>query len=219
MKRLLDYYKECFDCVDSFHFNSEVSREVFVNALGNRVGYTIPITHQGILDNRRIRPFSNKGLVVGFIGNDTPYKGLQILKECVKDLNIQVMVWGGKKKDDGQIHYRGKYCQEWISEVFNELDVLVVPSLWKETFSLVTLEALSYGLPVIVSYNVGAKDIVMNYDEHFVFRNSDELRILLEELCDNKEQLVKFNKKIMDMEWNHNIQQHTMEIINKLYKG
>ena len=39
-------------------------------------------------------------------------------------------------------------------------DLLVAPSIWYETFGFTVLEALSYGVPVIVSDHVGAKDIV-----------------------------------------------------------
>ena len=35
-----------------------------------------------------------------------------------------------------------------------------MPSIWYETFGLVVLEALSYGVPVIVTKNVGAKDLL-----------------------------------------------------------
>jgi len=40
------------------------------------------------------------------------------------------------------------------------MDVLAVPSSWMETFGMVVLEALSCGVPVIVTEKVGAKDII-----------------------------------------------------------
>ena len=36
-----------------------------------------------------------------------------------------------------------------------------MPSLWQETFGYGVLEALSYGVPVLISGNVGAKDILV----------------------------------------------------------
>ena len=62
-----------------------------------------------------------------------------------------------------------------LTNVYAEMDLLVVPSIWKETFSLVTLEALSYGVPVLVSDNVGAKLLVCSYDKRFVYHGSDGL--------------------------------------------
>ena len=46
-------------------------------------------------------------------------------------------------------YYKGKFDASTIADVYHAMDVLVVPSIWKETFSLVTLEVLSYGVPVI----------------------------------------------------------------------
>ncbi len=47
-----------------------------------------------------------------------------------------------------------------MEKIFDETDVLVAPSIWYETFGFTVLEALSYGVPVIISGNVGAKDIL-----------------------------------------------------------
>ena len=47
-----------------------------------------------------------------------------------------------------------------LKKIFEETDVLVAPSLCYETFGFTVLEALSFGTPVIVTKNVGAKDIV-----------------------------------------------------------
>ena len=47
-----------------------------------------------------------------------------------------------------------------LEKIFDETDVLVAPSIWYETFGFTVLEALSYGVPVIISGNVGAKDIL-----------------------------------------------------------
>ena len=38
--------------------------------------------------------------------------------------------------------------------------MLVAPSVWHETFGFTVLEALSYGIPVVISGTVGAKDIL-----------------------------------------------------------
>jgi len=218
MNELLEYYKDCFDLIDCIHFNSEVTRIEYEKVLGEGIGKVIPITHIGIKDNRIRKSFSKIGLVVGFIGNDTPYKGLQVLKEAVKGLDIDVMVWGGKKSEDGRIHYRGKFSKEQLSEVYDKMDLLVVPSVWKETFSFVTLEALSFGVPVIVSDNVGAQDIVKEYSSSFVFHTIIELKSLLAELVDDKSKLVSFNKSIVEIPWKHDITKHVDDLINKIYK-
>ncbi len=216
-EKLLNYYKECFSLVDSFHFNSEVSRNVYEKNLGALHGTTLPITHRGIDDHRKLKDFSQHGLKIGFIGNDSPYKGLKVLRKCIVGLNVDLMVWGGKKKECGQVHYRGKFQKQQLAAVYQELDLLVVPSVWKETFSLVTLEALSYGVPVFVSDNVGAQDIVKEYSPMFVYHSEEELRKMIELLVNDKTLLIDYNKKILSRPWNHNALLHAQEMIDKIY--
>ena len=68
-------------------------------------------------------------------------------------------------------------CRRWrwfetlphsqVLDVMMESDVLVLPSLG-EGFGLVVTEALACGLPVIVTPNVGASDLVRDGQEGFV---------------------------------------------------
>ena len=170
---LMNYYRECFSLVDCFHFNSEVSKTVYTTH--------IPITHCGIEDNRSMKSFNAEKLRMGFIGSDEPFKGLPLLIEALEEIGMEdkweLSVWGGKvgKHPSLPIQYKGKYSAQTIENVYEAMDVLIVPSVWKETFSLVTLEALSYGVPVIVSDNVGAQDVVKQYDERFVYYERKDL--------------------------------------------
>lgn len=98
------------------------------------------------------------------------------------------------------------------------MDVLIVPSIWKETFSLITLEALSYGVPVIVSDNVGAKDLVSIYNSEFIYRTELELEKLLNKILINRSSLINFNSEILNKEWSHSIEKHIEVLNSKLYK-
>lgn len=222
-KKLITYYRQCFNLIDCFHFNSEIACNVYSDYIIPKSSKIIPITHDGIKDHRVEKTFDNKILRIGFIGNLTPYKGLPKLLSVLKKIKSskwELSVWGcniGKEKNL-PVFYKGKFDSKTIINVYNSMDVLIVPSIWKETFSLVTLEAISYGVPVIVSNNVGAKDIVKLYNEKFVFNNIEELKSLLEELIDNRELLKNFNKKILNLEWSHSLNKHAQDIINLIYK-
>lgn len=56
----------------------------------------------------------------------------------------------------------GRYDHHELAQIMRFLDVLVVLSICNETFGFVVLEALSYGVPVLVSATVGAKDLLEN---------------------------------------------------------
>lgn len=221
--KLLNYFRDCFSLIDCFHFNSEIARNVYQENIPIENGKVIPITHSGITDNRHKKIFNNNILRIGFIGNDTPYKGLPLLLKVLKQLpNMAVWrldIWGGKSgnEKDWPIYYKGKFDSRSVADVYDGMDVLIVPSIWKETFGFVVLEALSYGVPVIVSDNVGAKDIVKQYNERFVFTSQSELSTLLNEIINDRSLLVNFNEKILNNEWKHSLKDHTEEIL-KLYE-
>ena len=221
---LMNYYRECFSLVNCFHFNSEVSKTVYTMHMPNINGMVIPITHCGIKDNRRIKTFNSEKLRMGFIGSDEPFKGLPLLIEALEEIGMEdkweLSVWGGKvgKHLSLPIQYKGKYSAQTIENVYEAMDVLIVPSVWKETFSLVTLEALSYGVPVIVSDNVGAKDVVKEYSERCVFHGKIELVHLMESIIVDKSLLQQYNNRICELPWTFDMMTHTKEIINKLYR-
>lgn len=223
-QKLLDYYKECFGLVDCFHFNSETAGDVYKQYLPSCQGKVVSITHDGIKEHRKHKDFKHKVLHVGFIGNSTPYKGLPLLIAALESLgksdSWELSVWGGGvgKHSSLPIYFRGKFDFLTIEEVYHAMDVLVVPSIWKETFSLVTLEALSYGVPVIVSDNVGAQDIVKEYNPSFVYHSEAELKRLLSEILEERSLLRDFNQKILDMPWKHGMEEHTKELIERIYK-
>ena len=73
-QKLLNYYKECFDLVDCFHFNSETAGNVFKRYLPTCKGKVVSITHNGIKDHLPVFytpvPLHNSLLsVVGLLPN------------------------------------------------------------------------------------------------------------------------------------------------------
>lgn len=223
-QKLLDYYKKCFSLVDCFHYNSETSKEVFMQYLPTSKGQAVSITHGGIEDHRIRKVYGHDVLHIGFIGNSTPYKGLPLLISVLQDIGMieswDLSVWGGGVGTHPSlpVYYKGKFDSSTIADVYSAMDVLIVPSIWKETFSLVTLEALSYGVPVIVSDNVGAQDIVKLYNPKFVYHSEDELKSLICEILSDKNLLAEFNDKLLSSKWKYSMEEHAKEIIDKIYK-
>lgn len=223
-QKLLDYYKKCFSLVDYFHFNSETSQDVFMQYLPTSKGKVVSITHGGIEDHRIRKVYGHDVLHMGFIGNSTPYKGLPLLISVLQDIGMieswDLSVWGGGVGTHPSlpVYYKGKFDSSTIADVYSAMDVLIVPSIWKETFSLVTLEALSYGVPVIVSDNVGAQDIVKLYNPKFVYHSEDELKSLICEILSDKNLLAEFNDKLLSSKWKYSMEEHAKEIICQIYK-
>lgn len=221
---LLEFYLKLFELVDCFHFNSTISKEVYENYLTPKHSVVLQISHADICDNRRLKTFDKKHIRLGFIGSTASYKGFPMLKKTLCELNnkgIQnwtLQVWGrafGVDPECDKICYKGIYMANEMVEVFNQMDLLVVPSVWKETFSLITLEALSNGVPVLVSNNVGAKDIVNGYNPDFVFHPTKEsLQTKLELIFRNPIFLEDFNKKICLNKFEYSFNNHAQKIKN-----
>jgi glycosyltransferase involved in cell wall biosynthesis len=100
--------------------------------------------------------------------------------------------------DDRRIEFCGVYEENQISEVFNTVDAVIVPSIWYETYQLVLHEALASDIPVIAS-DVGlmAEKITDNVTG-FLFNTGDteHLRSVLEKVIKNPETLNDLKKNI-----------------------
>lgn len=226
---LLESYRRMFRMVDAFHFNSQNTADVYGKYLDiPSASKVIPITHSGIHDRRKARSYDDRLLRLAFIGSESPYKGLPILKKVIAQLNkegytdkITLYVYGGRTGDDEKlpnVFYKGRFTSAMMEQVFDNMDLLVVPSIWHETFSLVVLEALSYGTCVLVSDKVGAKDIVSQYTPQFVYGTMQNLHDVLKDVIVNRSILLQYNNAVASSPWPWSMKNHAKEIVDKIYK-
>jgi glycosyltransferase involved in cell wall biosynthesis len=74
----------------------------------------------------------------------------------------------------GRVHFLGFQQQEQLGEVYADADMLVLPSLYTETWGLVVNEAMQFGVPCIVSDRVGCgPDLIRATETGFVFPRGD----------------------------------------------
>lgn len=159
------YYVSMYESIDFIHFNSTVAEEVYKRYMVPKDSAVISITHQGIKQHARRKIETGKKVIL-CLAPAKPFKGWNVLKEACDQLwregeNIELRVYSPvphiepymKVKESGFDHTE-------LAQIMSETDVLVAPSIWYETFGFTVLEALSYGVPVILSDHVGAKDIV-----------------------------------------------------------
>ncbi|HLH73669.1 MAG TPA: glycosyltransferase [Chloroflexota bacterium] len=103
-----------------------------------------------------------------YVGTVAPHKGVHVLIEAagrLRDAPIEVHIYGADGNLpqylnklyalDRSLVYHGPYQRTELSRIFSQTDVLVLPSLWAETFSIIIREAAMAGVPVIAS-RVGA---------------------------------------------------------------
>ena len=220
---LIEYYKEYLGLIDKFHFNSSQTKEVFRHFLPNVDGKVIPVITSGISDKRKPL-FPGENVRFGFIGSLNDYKGFPMLKKVTAELysegydKFRIYAYPGGvtgiDSDCPLIEYKPPYGYSEVSDIFYGLDCVIVPSKWYETFSLVALEALAHGRPVIVSDHVGAKDIVSDFNKDMVFSSHEQLKNLIRKILDNPELLISENRNILSTLWSFSIENHAKEIIS-----
>lgn len=132
------------------------------------------------VDSKRFRPVKKKDAVfrIVFVGNLSVQKGIHYLLEAVSRLkirNMELLLMGGifddakpfLKKYKGCYKYIGKVPNNELYKYYGNSSVFVLPSV-SDGFGMVVLEAMACGVPVIVSENVGAKDVVEDGKTGFV---------------------------------------------------
>ncbi|MGY1464910.1 glycosyltransferase [Bacillus toyonensis] len=225
---LRKYYLEVFALIDYFHFNSSVAKEQFESFLDVK-GKVISISHKDIYDHRQERLYRTEKssiLRFGYLGPLDVYKGFYALKDtldCLKENgyeNWHLNVYGDFLNDPETYNpknytFHGRYEYSQLKEMFNGIDLLIVPSIWKETFGFIGLEAQSYGVPIMVSEHVGFKDLIKDEETGFIYKtDGSDFISKLSSILDNPLKLERINENISKMKFPYIMQQHTNEIIN-----
>ena len=219
--QLKEYYKKIFKQIDLFHYNSRQTKRIFEERAGEKPSKILPVSHSGISD-RRIKRAAGDIIRLGYLGSPTPYKGYDFLLhelDCLYDtgrigfqLNTYIDTDVQKRP---YINNHGTFVWEKQTEVYESMDLLIVPSMCYETFGLVVLEALSYGVPVIISENVGASMLLEDYPQigRMFPLTSGGLETVLEEIYDNRKLISDMNIAILKSDINFDFTIHARKIL------
>jgi glycosyltransferase involved in cell wall biosynthesis len=112
----------------------------------------------------------------GYVGTVAPHKGIHVLVAAFRGLpqagaslaihgllSVQPAYADALRRaasGDPRILFRGPFPEGGQARVLEELDVLVLPSIWWENSPITVLEALAAGIPVIASRTGGVPEIV-----------------------------------------------------------
>lgn len=114
-------------------------------------------------------------LRIGYVGTLVWHKGVHVLVDAVRGLPpnaCELKIFGNPDvfpdyaadlraaAADLPVRFMGAFDRERIDEVYAQIDVLVVPSLWLENSPLVIHEAFMAGIPVVGARIGGIADLV-----------------------------------------------------------
>ena len=193
--------------------------------MGEITGRTIEITNDDVQDNRVVKKYG-RTLQIGYLGGKTQYKGYEFLMD-----GLQQVYEDGRRdfvchtymvEDTDEYSFvvnHGPYKYGEQKRVFECIDVLVVPSLWRETYGMVVLEAISNGVPVLVSEYVGAKALIETFPGiGKIFSVQGEAFIdVIKEIYDNRNILKEMNREILKIDYAFGMDTHAQKM-EELYQ-
>ena len=145
-------------------------------------------------------------LRIGFVGTLVWHKGVDVLVEALNGLPpavYELKIFGNldvfpdytaavRARAAGlPVRFMGAFDRHRIADVYGQIDVLVVPSLWLENSPLVIHEAFMAGVPVVGARIGGIPDLVDDGRTGLLYdpRSPDELRAALRGLIENPQRL------------------------------
>lgn len=178
-----------------------------------RHGLELPEEKITAARTKRSRKQPEGPLQIGYIGGISWQKGLHILIAAVNgfDLNEVVLsIYGNlasfpdyvqeleKLIKGGNVNLAGSIEHEQIWSKLAGFDVLVLPTLWYETSSLILDEAFAVGVPVIAA-QIGVMEEKIDDGKNgrlFPIGDSGALQEILQEIMDNKHILKDWQENI-----------------------
>lgn len=198
------FFNKIYSDIDMFLFPSSFHKNLHLfngfnekNCLVNKNGVTFPKSN--------FRKKKSDAVRFGFIGGPGYVKGAELIRKVFTKISGNFILklvdagvnlnqpWEAEFErwgiDEDKIQILQPYTQETIDEFFSQIDVLLFPSQWKESFGLTVREALVRDVWVIATNGGGTiEDIRDTLNGNVIPLNADP--IFLKEAvigCINKE--------------------------------
>ncbi len=127
---------------------------------------------------------------LGFIGGLADHKGYGLIRNVIRNepfRNLSLLLidhamhpservmeeWGSVP-----VEIRGKFSQSSVGSLYAHIDVLLAPSVWPESYGLVTREAVASGCWVVASNRGAVADCVIEGRNGYVIDVADESGLL-----------------------------------------
>ncbi len=119
--------------------------------------------------SRHDHPKPHRRLAVGFIGRLTPDKGIETLIDAARrgdGFGVDVFGHGDpnytkslhERAAGAPVVFQGSFDHAELDEILARVDVLAVPSRWRENLPLAVLEAAARGVPVVAAAVGGLRE-------------------------------------------------------------
>lgn len=222
---LREKYENMLKKIDIIHCNSSIAETTYKKFISDIHTKVLSITNHNIVDKRKKRVYNDKEkLCISFLGSASIYKGFYMLIDALNDLyqtypgRFALNIYFPVEKQEAYMQVHEPFKEGELDTVLDAADVVVVPSLWSETFGFVALEAISRGVPVIITENVGAKDIITERKTGVIIKPEKKyLTAALEEMICDREILQRMNENICNEIFEYDMCTHVKELVKTFY--
>jgi glycosyltransferase involved in cell wall biosynthesis len=165
------------------------------------------------VQKNNIKQIENKEeLILGYAGTLSAQKNVKGIIESVKELvdeglkiklhfvgSIDKSTFDEKLLDYPFIKYYKKMPQKELINFYNEIDIFIQNSV-QEGLSMVILQAMACGKPVIATQNSGAADFIEEGKEGFIIpiMNNKMLKEKIKYFYNNKKQIANFGERAVN---------------------
>lgn len=166
-RRLRQYYVDMLESFDVLHFNSNTTKEVYSRYCDISHGCVVSITNSAVLNHKQLHE-AHSPVRFAYFGPADRHKGFwELLEACdllwkERPYSFELHVFMNPDIDRPFLRKHNAYRYEELPQIMESIDMSVIPSQWYETFGFTVLEAMSFGVPVLLTENVGAKDLIVN---------------------------------------------------------
>lgn len=201
------FFIERLNRLDVIHCSAHRTAEIFCEygvAMNKIKIIPLSVKKQEYIKPKALRG-TNYPVVFGFIGGKSLHKGYHILINAFSRLDqkkARLIIWGDDKADaacrDLNVEYREKYGDNEINELFGEVDIFVVPSVWEEIFGIIGIECRTARIPVIGSRIGGIPEWLKDGESGFLVTPNDpeELAFTMKSFVDDPAMISNLQRRI-----------------------
>lgn len=157
--------------LDNSRFNESTVTSEWVNKLILTKGNFKYLLYVGVLEDRRNILFI-LGILKKIVSRNSNIK-LVLIGRGGDDYFLKCQRFIEENGLRPYIIYKDRLPQEEMAAVYKSCDLFVFPSKY-EIFGMVLLEAMTFGVPIISSYNGGASTIIENEENSIILKDFNE---------------------------------------------
>jgi glycosyltransferase involved in cell wall biosynthesis len=183
------------------------------------------LPHMTPFQDERIN--TKKEKYVAYVGRISPEKGIDTIFSAAKRIStIPIKLAGDgpnlnelSRKAPPNVKLLGRLEHKELEAFYQNAKFLVVPSKWYEVFGMVTLEAMSFGLPVIASKIGGLPELVKNNKSGLLIDpdNPEDLAKKIKLLWENQNLCIKMGQEGKNNVFQEHSENIYFERIMKIY--